>query len=101
MTEEELVSGLPPKIQRMVDKLPFVFDWVKYKGETMFAGFNYEATEKAGKPMFDLFYCATRALNHVVLDTVQWDKNKFKRSGLSQEWAKEKNPDTKAGDSHE
>lgn len=101
MTEEELMFALPPKIQRMVDKLPIVFDWVEYKGETMFAGLNYNATEKAGRPMFDLFYCATTALNHVVLDTVQWDKNKFKRSKLSIEWTKEKNPGINAGDSHE
>jgi hypothetical protein len=69
MTEEELVSAISPKIKRMTDKLPIIFDWVEFKGETMFAGFNYEASEKAGKPMFDMFYCATRALNHMVLFT--------------------------------
>lgn len=86
MTQEELENTLPPKINRMVDKLPIIFDWVEFKGETMFTGFNYEASEKAGKPMFDMFYCATRACNHSVLFTTQFDKNKFKPSKLSSEW---------------
>lgn len=86
MTEEELIAQIPEKIRKMTDKLPLVFDWVEYKGETYFTGFNYEASEKAGKPMMDMFYCATRALNDVVLFTTQWDKNKFKPSPLSYEW---------------
>jgi hypothetical protein len=85
MTEEQLETEIPPKIKRMTEKLPIIFDWVEFKGETMFAGFNYEASEKAGKPMFDMFYCATRALNHCVLFTTQYDKNKFKPSKLSTE----------------
>lgn len=63
-------------------QLPVVFDWVEYKGETVFAGVNYERSKKARKPMFDIYYCATQALNHNVLYTVQWDKNKFKPSKL-------------------
>lgn len=62
--------------------LPVVFDWCEYKGETFFMGVNYEETNRVGRPMIDLFYCATRALNHCVLKTVQWDKNKFKPSRL-------------------
>lgn len=58
-------------------RLPIAFDWVKYKGETVFAGVNWEATKKAKKPMMDIFYCATEALNNNVIKTVQWDKNKF------------------------
>lgn len=86
MTQEQLESELQPKISRMVNKLPVVFDWVELKGETVFAGFNYDASLKAGKPMFDIYYCATRALNDVVLFTTQFDKNKFKPSKLSREW---------------
>jgi hypothetical protein len=86
MTQEQLESEIPPKIIRMVDKLPFVFDWVNFKGETLFAGFNYEASDKAGKPMFDMFYCATSALNNCVLFTTQFDKTKFQPSKLSKEW---------------
>jgi hypothetical protein len=64
-------------ISEMLLRLPIAFDWVKYKGETVFAGVNWEATKKAKKPMMDIFYCATAALNNRVLYTVQWDKNKF------------------------
>lgn len=86
MTEEELISTIPENIRRMIDKLPVIFDWVEYKGEPVFAGFNYEASQKAKKPMMDIHYCATRALNDVVLFTCQWDKSKFKPSTLSKGW---------------
>lgn len=88
MTQEELEMPIPENIKRMAYKLPVIFDWVEYKGQTVFVGFNYEASEKAHKPMMDIFYCATRALNHCVLFTTQWDKNKFKPSHLSYEWPK-------------
>lgn len=71
-------------VNEMLLRLPIVFDWVEYKGETVFMGINYDATKKAGKPMVDIFYCATRALNNCVLFTTQWDKNKFKPSHLGQ-----------------
>lgn len=73
-------------VNKMLLRLPIVFDWVKFKGETVFVGVNYDATKKAGKPMVDVFYCATRALNDVVLFTTQWDKNKFKPSHLGQQF---------------
>lgn len=67
---------------RMAIRLPVVFDWVEYKGEVVFTGINYDATRKAGKPMMNIYYCATEACNDNVLKTVQWDKNKFKPSSL-------------------
>jgi hypothetical protein len=73
-------------IKKMILKLPIVFDWVEFKGETVFIGINYEATKKAHKPMVDVFYCATRACNNNVLFTTQWDKNKFKPSHLGQQF---------------
>jgi hypothetical protein len=90
MTQEQLVAEIPPRMNRMLLKLPIVFDWVEFKGETVFAGINYAASDKAGKPMMDIFYCATRALNHVVLFTTQWDKSKFSPSRLSSEWKPKK-----------
>lgn len=62
---------------QMLLRLPFSMDWVKYKGEDYFASINFQATEKAGKPMIDLSYCATKSMNNIVLKTVQYDKNKF------------------------
>jgi hypothetical protein len=61
---------------------PVTFDWVEYKGETMFAGINYERSIQAKRPMIDLFYCATKAMNNIVIKTVQYNKKKFKPSSL-------------------
>lgn len=65
-------------ITKMFLRLPFAFDWVYFKGEQVFASINYDRTVKARKPMIDISYCATQALNNIVLYTVQYDKNKFK-----------------------
>lgn len=62
---------------KMLEKLPVVWDWVDFKGERVFVGVNYEATKKAKRPMVDIYYCATAALNNIVLNTVQWDRGKF------------------------
>lgn len=75
--------GLEDRYTEMLVRLPIVSDWCEYKGEIYFTSPNYEATKKAGKPMLDLSYCATRALNNIVLKTVQWDKKKFRPSHLS------------------
>ncbi len=73
-------------VTNMLLRLPIVFDWVKFKGETVFMGINYERTIKSKKPMVDIFYCATEALNDKVLFTTQWDKNKFAPSHLGQQF---------------
>ncbi len=71
---------------KMLMKLPIVFDWVNFKGETVFAQINYQATQKSGKPMMDISYCATRALNQTILFTTQWDKKKFTPSHLGKQF---------------
>lgn len=70
----------------MLCRLPVVFDWAEFKGETVFVGINYEESKRVGRPMMDIFHCATAALNHSVIKTVQWDKNKFNPSALSTSW---------------
>lgn len=67
---------------KMSEKLPFVIDWCEYKGETVVAQINYERSLKANRPMMDISYCMTKALNYVIMYTRQWDKNKFKPSKL-------------------
>jgi len=67
---------------KMLMRLPVCIDWVNYKGEDVVIQWNFEATEKAKKPMVDISYCMTKALNQVILETVQWDKSKFKPSML-------------------
>jgi len=69
-------------VDKMLKKLPFTFDWVNYKGEDVVAQINIEASIKAKKPMFDISYCMTKALNQVIMFTAQYDKNKFKPSSL-------------------
>ncbi len=71
------------KISAAFDRLPIVMDWCYYKDEIIVAQINWDATKKAGKPMMDISYCMTRALNQCILKTVQWDKNKFKRCHLT------------------
>lgn len=75
------------KVERMFERLPVIFDWAEYQGINIFVGANPEASEKAGKPMMDIFYCATEALNNNVMMTVQFDKGKFSKSRLANcEW---------------
>lgn len=72
------------KIEPMFERLPFVMDWCNFKGDVCVAQINYEASIKARKPMMDISYCMTRALNQVILRTVQYDKGKFSKCDLSQ-----------------
>ncbi len=70
-------SVLSDNISKMLLRLPIVMDWCQYKGETYVAQINIPATRKANRPMMDLSYCMTKAMNQVILKTVAWDKNKF------------------------
>jgi len=77
MTEQE------QKIANMMYRMPFEMDWISYKGEVCVGSFNWEASKKAKRPMIDISYCLTKALNGIHLQTVQYDKNKFKPCHLS------------------
>lgn len=65
------------KMPSYIEKCHLVFDWCEYKGKVYFGSLNYERSITAKRPMIDLSYCATKALNCVILKTVAWDKNKF------------------------
>lgn len=72
---------------KMLMNLPVCLDWVNYKGEDIVIQWNYQATQKAGKPMVDISYCMTKALNQEIDQTVQWDNRHFKPSQLgSTKW---------------
>ncbi len=43
------------------------YDWCLYNGEVYFAAINYEESEKRQKPVFDIAYCATKAMNNIFL----------------------------------
>lgn len=74
----------PPLLDMTVDKkieaLPFIFDWVEYKGEVCFASPDVQKSSNCNRVVIDIFYCATRALNHCVLYTVNWNPEHFKPS---------------------
>lgn len=76
----------PFDIEKSIIRLPFIDDWVEYRGKTQFAMVNYDESIRVGRPMIDICYCATRGFNGIVEKTVQWDKNKFKPSRLSNHW---------------
>lgn len=56
---------------------PVYYQWVEYKGRPYFAILNYEASVARGKPMIDLCYCATKAMNGHVLFTAPYVANLF------------------------
>jgi hypothetical protein len=79
---DDFEVDLNDPIIKMFLHLPFAIDWVNFKGEDVVAQINWESTKKAHKPMLDISYCMTKALNQYILFTTQWDKNKFKPSRL-------------------
>lgn len=83
MNQDKANRGMDNFIEDNIDKmflrLPVVYDWWDYNGERKFVSINREATIKAGKPMMDLHYCATKCMNGIVEKTVQYDKKKFSR----------------------
>lgn len=68
-----------PVFPEWLEDCPLVYDWCKYDGVVYFADLNYEESEKANKPIFDLAFCATRAMNHIFLKRVEWDSERFSR----------------------
>lgn len=61
---------------------PVYANWTEYKGETYFGILNFDRSLKARRPMIDLSLCATRAMNGVVIKTVQYSEKHFKKSRL-------------------
>lgn len=51
-----------------------IFDWCLYNGEQVFVSWNYEESEKRQKAVFDIAYCATKAMNGIFLKQRVWSK---------------------------
>lgn len=81
MTDPVAEFKMPP----MIEALPtWVFnDWVEYRGETYFAMVDVQKSLRCGRPVIDLAYCATRGMNNVVLKTVNYNADLFKKSHLA------------------
>jgi len=73
-------------IPNWMNNCPLVYGWCRYNGRVFFADLNYEESEKAQKPIFDLAYCATRAMNNIYLLRREWDAKKFCRWRNNSNW---------------
>lgn len=71
------------QLEAKVMQLPFICDWVKYKGEVYFAGVNWERSLSANRVMIDLSFCATAYLagddGPIVEKTVTYHPLKFSK----------------------
>jgi hypothetical protein len=72
--EPEEITPENVVIPEYMENVPVVFDWCTYQGKTYFASWNYEESEKIQQPVFDLAYCATKAMNEVFLRRVVYSK---------------------------
>ncbi len=56
------------------------FEWVEFKGEKLVAVLNWEESKRRQKPVLDLSYCMTTALNDCcyIYKGVLWNPKKFK-----------------------
>ena len=74
------------EIPHWMENCPFTSGWVRYNGRVYYADLNWEESKKAEKPIFDLAYCATKAMNHIYLLRREWDPKKFSRWGTYSNW---------------
>lgn len=77
-SESHLTREQREKYIKWFEKIGCTFDWAQYKNENVFIDANLAATHRAKKPMFNICYCATEAMNGTILYVAQYDKNKFK-----------------------
>jgi hypothetical protein len=77
---------LTQEYPKWMGNCPLIFGWCRYNGRIYFADLNYEESEKAQKPIFDLAYCATKAMNGIFLLRREWDAKKFCRWSNYSNW---------------
>lgn len=61
------------------DGLPWM-KWVRYNGEECVATVNYQKSINCRRPIIDIFYCMTEAMNDRVIKSVNFDPTKFTKS---------------------
>lgn len=72
MTENKAIDELLKPV--WLKENVIVYDWCRYNGEVYFAVLNWDESEKRQKPVLDLAYCATRAMNGLFLKQRVWSK---------------------------
>jgi len=67
--EHRVINEIPGTIQMpaWLGSCNIVSDWCKYNGVIYYGVLNWQESEKRNKPVIDLAYCATRALNEIFL----------------------------------
>lgn len=63
------------------DRLPWL-KWVKYKDEECVADVDYQKSLKAHRPIINIHYCMTKAMNNCILKTVNFNPQYFSKSEL-------------------
>lgn len=72
-------------IDPMFQDLPYwlFMNWVEYKGETYFVMVDVNKSLACHRPIVNLSYCATKAMNGLVLKSVNYKPEDFKKSPLA------------------
>jgi len=63
------------------DRLPWL-KWVQYKGKECVADVDYQKSIKAHRPIINIHYCMTKAMNGKIEKTVNFNPDFFKPSKL-------------------
>ncbi len=79
MTDAELLKDIPAFL--LDERIPWM-KWVKYRGETCVADLDYEKSIRAHRPIINIHYCMTKALNGVIEQTVNFKPEYFKPENL-------------------
>ncbi len=58
------------------ERIPFM-KWVKYKGELCVADIDIEKSMKCHRPIINIHYCMTEALNGIIEQTVNFKPEYF------------------------
>jgi hypothetical protein len=75
------------KALRITAAVPFVCDWVEYKGRIVFAEIDFEKSVAAGRPIIGIGYCATAVIvNRRIDSTHNYSPETFKRCRHSEKW---------------
>ncbi len=72
------------KVSKICKVVPFSADWVKYKGDIVFAQIDYEKSARCGRPIIEIGYCATQVIvNHAIDASHNYSPDTFKWCHLS------------------
>lgn len=103
MTSESFTtrhSSISGRVIDMIANLPVLGpSWVQYKGENVIAFVNYDASERASKPILSLYASNQDFLDDEIKELAPWNPNLFlpsplEKNGYRKEWT---NPEGLSG----